>query len=421
MVRTNYPRFYNEPERRASYEEPIPRADFFDEKKAQQLEKALEKKKRQLAKKKPPKPPKPPQHTGQLTTIEPDKAKPQVSSGTIAKVFGKTLAPFIATVLSPSEASDATYDPGPYFWQNSNFHRDPNLRDMAVGYVEPIIPMVDVPVEPKFDIPVRPTAPEIPWKEFKEHVGDGYTRSPKKGTIVINVPDIMVPPPLTLEPFPELFPDTDVRYENPFPNMVEPEIDFDAPEISVNPPRTGQRNRLGQDEVVIEIETKPETETQPEVTRLTIRSRRVKASQKRRKETKAGSKWIKAANKLISNTYGEYSEMIDLMEVISFNAYKEVKNKDGEIVRIPAVALEDGSLLKVMQGIGRGEYEFDIGKFIIDFTVMQATDALIGKVNQKIVKDLIDTGIWQSAAGPSSSINRATGDFANVSSQYVSN
>ena len=118
---------------------------------------------------------------------------------------------------------------------------------------------------------------------------------------------------------------------------------------------------------------------------------------------------------MISMTYGTYSEMRDLMEAIAYNAY--VLNDKGE--RIPALALEKGSLLKVMQGIGEGKYELDMGKFIIDFTVMQATDALVGKMNQKIVKDWIDTGAWQSMSGPSSFVNRSTEGFSNVQSLFT--
>lgn len=400
---------------------------FFDEKKAKDLERRQKARNKRLGSLTPQKqfaPPKPPKFTGQVTTVDPDKSTPSVSIGAMLRMFGKTIAPFATAVLSPKEAADATYDTGPFYWQKTNFDRTPEMQDLAIGYVEPILPTVRPKVKwetrpPDFNAPLGPELPEVSPQFFREIDTPAYTRSPKKGTITINVPDYVVQRPLTLDPMPELFPDTDIRVE-PFPD-IWPEVQDMVPELAKAPPRTGRIRDLSEETVSLEIGVSPKTETKQETVTLRIRRTRVRASRKRRKETKAHSRWIKAAYKFISYTYGTYTEMKDLMECIAWNAYITRRKKDGTLVRVPALALEEGSLLGVMKGIGEGKYDLDIGKVIIDFTIMQATDAVIGKMNKKIVQDWIDTGSWQSMSGPSSFTNKMTKDFGNVSSLFTPN
>lgn len=399
----------------------VDRRYFFDEKKAKDLERRQKARNQRLGSLKPQKqfaPPKPPKVGPNITTVDPEKANPSVSIGSLIRMFGKSVAPFAAAVLSPSRVADATYDQGPFYFQKTNFDRTQEMQDLKVGWVDPVLTNAQTQYWKDWkDIDVDYKEPE-PLPELNKELIDaghkGFYVNATKPETIINVPDYILPPPVRFDPYPELFPDTDVRFE-PWPTIIAPRTEVE-PEIDIDPP-VRSRGRGGsntkEDNLVIEIKTEPQAK-QDDVT-IRIRRTQVRANRKRRKDTKAHSRWLKAAGKMISMTYGTYSEMRDLMEAIAFNAY--AVNKKGE--RIPALALEDGSLLKVMKGLGEGKYELDMPKFIIDFTVMQATDVVIGKMNQKIVKDWIDTGAWQSMSGPSSFINRSTEGFSNVQSLFT--
>lgn len=397
---------------------------FFDEKKAKDLERRQRARNKRVGSLTPQKqfaPPKPPKVGPSVTSIDPDKVNPSVSIGHLVRMFGKTVAPFAAAVLSPTRAADATYDTGPFYFQKDNFHRTQEMQDLNIGWVDPVLTNAqnqywrdwnDKDIEWKEPEPL----PELN-KELIDTGRTGFFVNATKPETIINVPDYILPPPVRFDPYPELFPDSDVRFE-PWPTLIPPATEV-QPEIDIDPPtiiRGFGGNDVKEDIIVIEITNEPQTETKEDNVTIRIRRTRVRASRKRRKDTKAHSKWLKAAGKMISMTYGTYTEVRDVMEAIAYNAY--VINDKGEMVS--AVAIEDGSMLKVMKGIGEGRYELDIGKTIVDFTVMQATDAIVGKMNKKIVKDWIDTGTWTSMSGPSSFINRQTEDFSNVSSLFTS-
>ena len=64
------------------------------------------------------------------------------------------------------------------------------------------------------------------------------------------------------------------------------------------------------------------------------------------------------------------------------------------------MALEDGKLVPVLDGILDGKYEVDIPQFVVDFAIMQSTDFLQGKFSQRILDQSVDQGWWQSPIGP---------------------
>ena len=66
---------------------------------------------------------------------------------------------------------------------------------------------------------------------------------------------------------------------------------------------------------------------------------------------------------------------------------------------------------------GRRSYDLDIGATIIDYAVMQATDALQGQFSKRIVDQSIDQGWWTSPQGPQGFVNNQTKGFDHVQSQ----
>jgi hypothetical protein len=322
----------------------------------------------------------------------PEEIKPKISVASILKLAGRTMGS-AASVLYPSQAAQATADM-PWMWQATEFDKPPELKGAAIGRIqlesELVVPHPSVN-DFKYE---RPVLPEIPWQEFKPDI-EGFTRSPKKGTVIVNVPDIWVPPPLTMDPMPEA--DIwSIPEHTPFDHVwvspqLEPSPALPDPVPSINPRAPGRVQETG---VTIEI-TKESGRTQ-----LKLRPQRSRASRSRKKDTKANRKWIKAAHKFVNVTYGTYSEIMDAMEAIAWNIYEEA---DG--VRRPAMALEDGNMIRTFDGLLDGKYDLDIAQTIIDYAYMQSVDFLQGKFSQGVINQSVDKGWWTSPQGPQGFVN----------------
>lgn len=344
-----------------------------------------------------------------LETRDPASANPKIPLRALSR-----LVPALSFFL-PSRVEDATVDYGPFYWQKEDFSE---LRSMQVARPLPNVDIQPVrPTQDDFNEIQRAVIPEVPFSDFSPDIGPAITRSPKKGTVLVNVPDIKVPRPYQLDPIPDhdlwQIPDN-ADFSNLWPAPMEqvPEIDVDAPpKRAINPRRPANLQETGVT-VVVQVDDNPKNVEEPFVTVKFVPTF-VRASQKRRKDTKANRRWIKAAHKFVNVTYGTYSEIQDAMEVIAWNAY--VVDSKGN--KIPAMVLEDGSLLRVMRGVGRGEYDLDIGATIIDYAVMQATDALQGQFSKRIVDQSIDQGWWTSPQGPQGFVNNQTKGFDHVQSQ----
>ena len=344
-----------------------------------------------------------------LEIRDPASANPKIPLRALSR-----LVPALSFFL-PSRVEDATLDPGPFYWQKEDFSE---LKSMQVARP---LPNVDIqPVRPTQDdwnqIP-REAIPEVPFSDFGPEIGPAMTRSPKKGSVFVNVPDIIVPPPYDIGPIPnhELWdiPDN-ADFSDIWPARKEarPDIDVDI----IEPPVKQRQRNIDEEGLSIVIDvienTDPKKVEDPFVVIKFVPFVH-RGSQKRRKDRKANRRWIKAAYKFVNMTYGTYTEVQDAMEVIAWNAY--VIDSKGN--KIPAMVLEDGSLLRVMRGIGRGEYELDLGATVIDYAVMQATDALQGKFSKRIVDQSIDQGWWTSPQGPQGFVNNQTKGFDHVQSQ----
>ena len=151
---------------------------------------------------------------------------------------------------------------------------------------------------------------EVPWEKFK--IGTpGYTVSPKKSRIIITVPDVMIPPPLVLTPEPthEIW-DTDKL--EPAEVLIPPRTEVE-PKIGNEPITAPKPSQLVDYGVTFTVQTRVDPETQVETEELVISRSKTRASRRRRKDTKAHRRWIKAAHRLINVTYGTYSEVRDVM------------------------------------------------------------------------------------------------------------
>ena len=78
----------------------------------------------------------------------------------------------------------------------------------------------------------------------------------------------------------------------------------------------------------------------------------------------------------------------------------------------------DGDILTVLDGIATGKYSVDIASTLVDYTISQAQDIIIGKISRSVTEQVIDTGNWQSPQGPQGFINKMQKDYKNVLSQY---
>jgi hypothetical protein len=357
-------------------------------------------KRRDKWKKPPPRKVKP-----KVAAPNPENISPKIGIGAILRMFGKSP---VLQAIKPTAMADATYDPGPYFWQESGFEKKPD--DMVASQPE-VAPYekFEPPVEADWEYEM-PLIPEVPYKEYSPDIGPAITRSPKVGTTIVNLPDVVIPPPLRLPPEPQvdIWQVPDVTYPELWPDVAIPEP---SPELEMIPPKSVNPRRppaLTETGVAIEVEKITATDSMvidPEIggtIRVRFRPYKARASRKRRKDTKAHRAWIKAAHKVVSLTYGTYSEIVDALEALAWNIYVE----DSKGVRHLAAPREGGSLLKTVDGLIDGRYELDMEGFIVDYVTMQAMDALQGKFNKQVVKQSVDQGWWTSPVGPQGFVSK---------------
>ena len=141
----------------------------------------------------------------------------------------------------------------------------------------------------------------------------------------------------------------------------------------------------------------------------------VRGSTKRKNDTKAASRWIKLSQLAISLTYGTYTEIMDFVEILVWDAYA-IDPRTGKLVY--AMFQEDYKMINVISGIAEGKYSVDIGATLVYYGVSQATDMIIGKSSKAVTRQVIDTGNWRSPQGPQGFINKMQKDYKNVLSQY---
>jgi hypothetical protein len=235
---------------------------------------------------------------------------------------------------------------------------------------------------------IRPAVPTIKWFERPEF-GPYISQSPKINTIEYVVPDYDVAPPLPME-LPE-------RHEwfDEIPAQEIPELtkNFDIPklpEIDFTPERLKKLKPDSIHDVGISIEFTAVPEKLPIVK---IRPMAIRGSTPRKNDTKAASRWIKLSQLAISLTYGTYTEIMDFVEILVWDAYA-IDPRTGRLVY--AMFEEDYKMINVINGIAEGKYSVDIAATLVDYGVSQATDILIGKSSRAVTRQTVDTGNWRS-------------------------
>lgn len=335
-----------------------------------------------------------------VVTTDPATVSPRISVGKVFATVGKSVAPLVASILSPSRVADATINWGPEI-HNNFVNAPPDLKEMVISEPEPL--NVPVPVGKPYPFNqvdmIRPPIPEIPWADFKTWSYPGVTHSPKVGTTIINVPDFIVyePIPLEADPYYDLWniPD-DLTFEDLFPETM-----LRNRHISKTTPETFPKTRSRVNEYGVTIEISRVNVKRKKVTRVKIRPTRQRASKPRKMDRKANRKWIKLAHKFISLTYGTYTEIIDFLEALAWNSYKI--NHRGN--KVPAMALEKGHLGNILIGVMEGKYQLDTDQFLVDVVFMQAQDYIQGKLSKALVKEAIDSGGWNNPMGPQAFVN----------------
>jgi hypothetical protein len=262
-------------------------------------------------------------------------------------------------------------------------------------------------VNPNF---IRPEVPTVKWFDRPEN-GPYIARSPKINTIEYVVPDYDVPPPLPVE-LPERH-----AWFDPVPAQEIPELTraFDIPkipEVDIDPYPVRQRKPDNIRDVGVSIEI---VEVPQKLPMVKIRPIIVRGSTPRKNEQKAHSAWIKLAHKAISLTYGTYTEVMDFVEILVWDAYS-IDPRTGKLRY--AMFEEDYKMINVLNGIANGKYSVDIASTLVDYGVSQAQDILIGKSSQAITRQVVDTGNWRSPQGPQGFVNKMQKDYRNVLSQY---
>lgn len=91
---------------------------------------------------------------------------------------------------------------------------------------------------------------------------------------------------------------------------------------------------------------------------------------RRHNETKYGRRLIQTVYKVIGQTYGKYTEAMDMAEVAAWSTYARMP--DGRIV--PAMLVEGGNMRDVLMGFMNGRYRFDAYGFTVDYALSQAGD-----------------------------------------------
>jgi hypothetical protein len=333
----------------------------------------------------------------------------------ISKVLSNNLLSFL---VQPSElAGDAEtfYDWSKHGENVSKQIADNNFvgRDLAARPQQLNDYDTDLPTEPAVNPNfIRPAVPQVQWFDRPE-TGPYITSSPKINTIEYVVPDYDVAPPLPVE-LPERH-----AWFDPVPAQEIPELTraFDIPKIpdvDITPEMIPQRKPDDIRDVGVSIEVK--ADPHPDVLPMVrFRPIIIKGSVKRKNDTKAASPWIKLAHKTISLTYGTYTEVMDFVEILVWDAYY-IDPRTGKLVY--AMFKEDYKLVNVLKGIAEGKYSVDIAATLVDYGVSQAQDILLGKSSQAVTKQVIDTGNWRSPQGPQGFVNKMNKDYRNVLSQY---
>jgi len=367
----------------------------------------------------------------------PERYNPKLPLSVITRFIGRGLGAQIAPLIEATPTADATIDYGPYYWQNPDFDVSPELQNMSRGLLE--LPEVEIytPSPASGDwgsFDERPPLPEIPWRDFRPDVV-GFSRSPKKGTLRINVPQYKVPSPLYVDNEPEndLYKDPEV-FEPPFPSLpqtkrfigdrfVGDKFVDDVPWGDYVPKNVRYKGMPNANEKGVTIEfVNTDAGVQVAVKPMTAR-----ANMPRKQDTKANRKWIKLAHKLVSVTYGTYTEIMDFLEALAQNIYVysddylsgEFRGDPRRGYKISAMYLNEGDMIKTFQGLIDGRYDLDLPAFLVDYAVMQTTDFLQGKVSQKVTKQSVDQGWWTSPQGPQGFTNRMNKGMNDVFSQIT--
>lgn len=318
---------------------------------------------------------------------------PKISFGVLTKFFGS----FAGALLTPSPAGDGstiseqaqTY---PELLQSEGFQDAPEeVKRMAVGAIAETIPDYELPTYDQPPIYRRPEIPEIPWQEFTPEVGPAFTRSPKRGDLIINVPEFEIPSPIKVDPDPSHdiwnVPD-DVPIEELYPESIPQPDPSIAPEVFTSP-----QSKVSEAGVVIEV-------VSDNGIQVRVRPTRQRASVRRRKDTKANRRMLKAAHKLVNVTYGSYSEVMDFLEALAWNVYEVRGGK-----RVLVMSTNGGSVFQTLDGLAKGRYEVDLASLIVDYAFMQAQDFVIGRMGQLATESAINNLGWTSPQGPSGFAN----------------
>ncbi len=302
----------------------------------------------------PPKSPPPPKPSTVVTP--PESRPPQIPFSAIVRLLGKSVGGLAYQLLEPTEIADATMPIAPEVQDT--------ISDMTINPVELLSPL------------------------------------PKR--VILDIPDIIIAPPVRFDPDPDLDIWSDEGVDSVISDLetvpleVPPLVDTES--ITLKKPKLRQLDDVG---LTITLDTKLDLDTGVETEAIILTKSKTKASTKRRKDVKANRRWIKAAHKLINVTYGTYSEFRDFLECFVWNI--RYRKKDGSWGY--AMSRERGSVQGALKGLREGKYELDTGQLIIDFAMMQLQDYVIGKASQLSTR-AIDEGIWRSPMGPSSFANR---------------
>lgn len=341
-----------------------------------------------------------------IETRKPRDFSPKIP---FAKVFGNPVLNFL---LSPSQTASPYEDE--YNW--ANYEEDVSRqiaennwvgRDLVARKQPLMAPEVELPTKPVVNANfVRPAVPTLEWKARPEN-RPYISRSPKIGSVEVGVPEYNVPAPIPIE-LPEFHPWFDEPDPLKVPEYVK-DFEFETqPMFDPMAPKARRPDSLRDVGVSIEVSS-------GEVPKVKIRPMSVRASTKRRNDTKAASRWIKLSQLAISLTYGTYTEIMDFIEIFVWDAYY-IDPRTGRLVY--AMFKEDQKIVNVLNGIAEGKYSVDIAATLVDYGVSQAQDILIGQASRATTRQVIDTGNWRSPQGPQGFINKMQKDFKNVLSQY---
>jgi hypothetical protein len=280
---------------------------------------------------------------------------------------------------------------------------------------------VDLPTQPVKNANwIRPEIPEVGWFQRPE-TGPYISRSPKIGKVEVVIPEYNVPPPIPIE-LPERHAWFDEVPAQEIPELVK---EFDVPpvpQIDIQPVPEGipditpemipvrKPDQIQERGVSIEIQAVPD-----KLPIVKFRPIVIKGSVPRKNDTKAHSKWIKLSQLAISLTFGTYTEIMDFVEILVWDAYYI----DPRTKRLRyAMFEEEMKMINVLNGIAEGKYSVDIAATLVDYGVSQAQDIIIGKLSRAVTKQVIDTGSWRSPQGPQGFVNKMQKDYKNVLSQY---